>query len=237
MRSPDRKLPAGAAWGHDPGRRMRRLVLLLAACSCGAAGAVWAQTYDNPPAILDHYVEIAVGDIVSTGQAARVGQVWSSLVFWTAADAIDGDVPGTGVHDIPPDRYGLETSRTDKQLGASASSNGSTSAVEKSGIPQWLAFAIEHGAIDKTVNGTNLTLTTSPYSAIKLFGERDTPGAYQRYGFWRRIGLSASFPLDQTQSLPGSSFNSVTVSDWSVRFRVIGDRSTRSDRFLQLWRE
>ena len=168
MRSPDRKLPAGAAWGHDPGRRMRRFVLLLAACSCGAAGAVWAQTYDNPPAILDHYVEIAVGDIVSTGQAARVGQVWSSLVFWTAADAIDGDVPGTGVHDIPPDRYGLETSRTDKQLGASASSNGSTSAVEKSGIPQWLAFAIEHGAIDKTVNGTNLTLTTS-YTSNQQF--------------------------------------------------------------------
>jgi hypothetical protein len=51
----------------------------------------------------------------------------------------------------------IENARLDKQVGASAGSDGSANIVSKGAVPQTLAFAVENGAIARTQQGTTLT--------------------------------------------------------------------------------
>jgi hypothetical protein len=88
-----------------------------------------------------------------------------------------------------------ETRRTDKQVGASATSEGSTSALEKPNFANLLAFAIEHGAIDKQVSGTTLTLSSSPYAFLAA-AQGDTSSTYKKYEVFHRIGISANFNIE-----------------------------------------
>jgi hypothetical protein len=63
-------------------------------------------------------------------------------------------------------RLKQETQRNDKQVGASATAEGSTTAAEKPGFAELLGLAVEHGAIQQEVNGTTLTLSSSPYMFV-----------------------------------------------------------------------
>jgi hypothetical protein len=118
-------------------------------------------------------------------------------------------------------------------IDASATSEGSTSALEKPNFANLLAFAIEHGAIDKQVSGTTLTLSSSPYAFIAA-ARGDTSSTYKKYEFFHRIGISANFNIEDENDVLASARRN-QLSEWSVRARLSKDRSTRSSEFEEFW--
>lgn len=126
-----------------------------------------------------------------------------------------------------------ETQRTDKQVGSSAGTSGSTSAVDKPGLPYLLGLAIEHGAINQNINGSTLDLSSSPYALIAAF-KNDTAQTYHQYSGFTRIGVSAAYDL-QDQNDPLASVRRKQLSEWSVKLRILGDHSPRSKAAQQLF--
>ena len=141
-----------------------------------------------------------------------------------------------------------QTRRTDKQIGAGANAGGSTSAIEKPNFAEILGFAIEHGAIQQAINGTTLTLSTTPYLFTTLKGQdiespfkkpgfltrEDTQSHYKKYGYLTRLGASASFNI-QDEENPLLSARRQQLTDWSIRLRLSKDRSTRSKDVQEIW--
>jgi hypothetical protein len=104
---------------------------------------------------------------------------------------------------------------------------------EKPGFPDLLSFAIEHGAIQKEVNKTSLTLSTSPYALIASING-DTSPNYRKYDFFNRIGISANFNLaDQDNVLANASRKQ--LNEWSAKLRLNPDRTARGQDFMDYW--
>jgi hypothetical protein len=126
-----------------------------------------------------------------------------------------------------------QTKRTDKQIGAGANSEGSTSAIEKPNFAEILGFAVEHGAIQQAVNGTTLNLSTTPY-LFTTIANGDTQSNYKKYGYLTRFGASANFNIQDADN-PLASARRQQLTDWSLRLRLSKDRSTRSDDAEEIW--
>jgi len=127
-----------------------------------------------------------------------------------------------------------ETSRTDKQNGASPRSQGSTTLAEKPNWVDLLGVAIENGAVQKEVSGSTLTLSSSLY-ALTTPGKGDTATNYQQHGDLTRVGASASFNIT-TQDNVLANATRRQLAEWSVNLRLTPDRTTRSGRFYEFWR-
>jgi len=197
-----------------------------------AADVAPGVPYPDPPSILNDIVQNSAADVVKNRDSQKSLILESELLLYTLFDAASA-ASSKIVRGLEPYRYLGETARTDKQLGASANSNGSVSAIEKPGFAQLLGFAIEHGGITKKNDGTNLTLSTSLYSLYAM-KDGDTAATYDRAGFLNRIGISASFAVDnKTDDLANARRNNLT--EWSVKARLFGDRSTRSPAFQRFW--
>jgi hypothetical protein len=125
-----------------------------------------------------------------------------------------------------------ETARVDKQLGASARSAGSTTLAERPGFAELLALAVEYGAVEKTNGATSVTFSTTPY-AFFVLPNQDNAAHYEAYGIWRRIGLSATFPLGDSGATSETDLGSLEA--WSVKVRLLGERGGRSKGFVNLW--
>ncbi len=123
---------------------------------------------------------------------------------------------------------------TDKQIGASPQAEGSTSAIERPDFTKLLGFAVEHGAVEQVVNGTTLTLSSSPYALMTAGKGGDTAENYSHYNTFTRLGASATFNI-QDQNNVLTSATRKQLSEWSVRYRFNPDRSTRSKDFLDYW--
>lgn len=190
---------------------------------------------DAPPVLVDNVRSIAQ-DIANKNTTTGLSALFPDIFFYTVADAVapsDDDIPLRG---IAAYRYLGETARTDKQIGASARSSGSTTAVEKPGFAELLGFAIENGAIQKQVNGTTLSLSTTPYAFLAWANKADTAKLYQDYAFFTKLGLSASFNISN-QNSPLGSVNEKQLTEYSIRYRLAGDRSTRSKKFEGIWND
>src|SRR6185295_11208001 len=163
---------------------------------------------------------------------------FAKMYSYTVADAltVNSAVSVRTIRSLKAYQYLGETARIDKQVGASSSSSGTTSAIEKPGFARLLGFAVEKGAILKDVNGSSLTLSTSPYVLFTLKNGGDTAENYARAGFLNRIGVSASFNIEDENAVLASARRNQLI-DWSVRARLYGDRSTRSKAFQDAWRE
>ena len=137
------------------------------------AGANYAQA----PPLLTDIVTRDAKDIAGGQNNGAIASVAKMILYAT----LDAASPTSSklLRDLEPYQYLSETARTDKQLGASATSNGSVSAIEKPGFARLLGFAIEHGAINKKTDGTNLTLSTSLYS-LHALNHEDIAETYSR---------------------------------------------------------
>jgi hypothetical protein len=187
--------------------------------------------YDAPE-ILKNVVANAAKDVVRKNMPDAATQVSDELVLYTVFDAASTN-SSQAVRKLAAYQYLGETARTDKQLGASAKSEGAVSAIEKPGFARLLGFAIEHGGINKKNDGTNLTLSTSLYSLYAMNGG-DTAETYDRAGILNRIGVSTSFAVsNKDNELANARRNN--LSEWSVKARLFGDRSTRSADFQRFW--
>lgn len=176
---------------------------------------------------------VAEGETIENALEAFWSE-WPVLVLQTTAEAIAAESSPVGVGILTQARAVRQTAREDKQLGADSSGGASTTLVDKAGIPEFLALAIENGVISEERSGTKATLRTTPYAFIK-WGAGDTAENYTRYGLWRRVGLAASFALNSERAITAADINEDQLTDWSVKVRLIGDRSARSAAFTELW--
>lgn len=178
---------------------------------------------NNPPSpavALQHIVE-------------EFARHYDELVYLTVAHALFTDTEKVSLNELRWQEFAAETMRTDKQIGASARSGGSTSAVEKPGFSDLLSFAIEHGAIQKEVSDTSLTLSTSPYALIAA-AQGDTSDVYRQHDFFNRIGISANFNLSDKDNVLASASRR-QLNEWSVKVRLNSDRTARGKAFQRFW--
>lgn len=126
------------------------------------------------------------------------------------------------------------TAQTNKQNGAPSSSNGSTSAAQKIGVPQLLGVAVENGAITNNVTGNTMTLSTSAYGFVAGF-TRDTQSAYATCPFCVQLGASATFNLTNTTD-PLQNATRKQVSQWQVKY-TFKDTSIRSRKVVPIYRD
>lgn len=200
---------------------------------------VQSDCYPNAPPALVQTVNDAAFQIVDRNDPAEVTSQFFQILFFATAhavavDAVDVDEERRDlINRIDIARLRQETKRTDKQLGASARAEGSTTAAEKPGFAELLGFAIEHGAIQKEVNGTTLTLSSSPYAFVAA-ALGDTATTYSKYGYLSRLGASANFNIDDNDNVLASARRN-QLSEWSLRARLTPDRSERSTSAEAIW--
>jgi hypothetical protein len=190
-----------------------------------------SKCYPDVPQWLDDNINLLAEDILEHSDWERVNQNLVDVVLYTIADAVGGDA-AQAMRRTTPQAIG-ELLRTEIQVGATSTSSGSTAAFEKPGLVDLLGFAIEHGAIQQQLNDTSVTLSTSPYLLLaRLKG--DTPKTYQDAEFLNRINASATFLLNDKDNVL-ANLSRKQLTEWSVRARLSGDRSTRSKGFHQRW--
>jgi len=187
--------------------------------------------YADAPALIVTNIERAAGDMVTHNNSSPLSAYFPDIFFYTVADAVSSE--RMDLRQLKAYQYMGETARTDKQVGASARAPGSTSAIEKPGFANLLGFAIENGIIQQQTNATSLTLSTSPYAFIAA-SQGDSADTYQKYDFLNRIGVSANFNLTN-QATPLANASRKQLNEWSVRVRLLGDRSTRGVDFRNYW--
>src|SRR5262249_44058540 len=145
------------------------------------------MAYDDPPDAMSELVTSTAKEVVDSGDPQDVEQTWRLLVALATIDALLGgeaSIRSVEARDVEE----AETARFDKQIGAGPSAAGTTSLVEKAGLPRLLSVAIEHGAIDQESNGTSVTLRSTPY-ALATFGTGHTDtAAHYRAGLFGACG-------------------------------------------------
>jgi len=186
-----------------------------AAIANDAEGLAWSIVYNY--STLQANVTQADAAIPSTRVKGRLPQF--NLVVLSAALSMKECKTAT---------VQTATKQTNKQVGAPSSSDGSTSAVQKVGIPQLLGVAVENGAVTSNVSGTTITLSTTPYGFIYAFArDQDTEQAYEDSPFFTHLGLSASFNVGSNSSDPLASATRKQVSQWQAKY-ALRDTSIRS---------
>jgi hypothetical protein len=163
----------------------------------------------------------------------RVKAHYDEMVYLTVADALFSAPEKVALSELKWQEFTAETKRTDKQNGASTRAGGSTTIAEKPGFSDLLAFAVEHGAIQKEVSTTSLTLSTSPY-AIIASTQGDTSDIYRKYDFFNRIGVSANFNLGNQDNVLANASRK-QLNEWSVKVRLNRDRTARGADFQDFW--
>lgn len=165
----------------------------------------------------------------------QVTSAFPQLFSFSVANTVLANQKDNPVSTLEPLRFFVETARTDKQIGASSSTGAATSATEKPGFPFLLGVAIENGLIERNIQDSVLTLSTSPAALFSL-AERDITKAYKTAGIFNKIGVSASFNINTENPLLNNATRS-QLREYSVRFRFYGDRSSRSRKLERIWNE
>lgn len=196
-----------------------------------AAPQATTSCYSDVPQWVDDAAGILARVVLENNDAEGVNQGLATVVLYTMADAAGG--AASELIRRAPSKAAGELLRTEIQVGATSTSSGATSAFEKPGLVDLLGFAIEHGAIQQQLNDTSVTLSTSPYLFLAAV-KGDSPQTYQQAGFLNHINASATFLLND-KATPLTNISRKQLTEWSVRARLSGDRSTRSKRFHQRW--
>lgn len=222
-----------------PGDDASSLALNVSSAPPVQPAPIQSDCYPNAPVLVVEAATEAADLIVSRDDPTRVSDRFSRIFFSAISHAVSVDALDVErerrdlINRIETARLTERMRRTDKQIGASARSEGSTSAAEKPGFAELLGFAIEHGAVQKEVNGTTLTLSSSPYALIAA-GSGDNSTTYARYGYLSRLGLSANFNIsDENNVLASAKRNQ--LSDWTARLRLTDDRTQRSTDAEAIW--
>ncbi len=188
--------------------------------------------YPDVPDAIKSDVDKVANDIVNRNDVSRIGNISQRAIFFTVTDAVTRTEP-VKLSALKAYTYIGETTRTDKQIGTNAASGGSTSAIEKPGWSDLLGFAVERGAIQQDVSDTVLTLSTTPY-AFLVASQDDTAEMNRRYGYLKRLGLSASFNIsDKDKVLANASRKN--LSQYAAKFRITSEHGPNSEEFDEQW--
>jgi len=135
----------------------------------------------------------------------------------------------------------IERSRLDKQTGAAAGSNGSTTLVERGTAPFLFGLAVESGALTRSDNGNAITFQGRPAGLIKFLDNHDfVEGAVtSKSNLWTQIFNRAAFSVTFDASRGGTD-NIFTgdrnqISGWSYHIDFYNRRDSRDDRYRAQW--
>jgi hypothetical protein len=210
---------------------MRHLSIVALAIALTTAASARAST--DCPALAseeaNRRIRSLVHDALRTKDLSTVEND-TDLLLLAVAEGLSPqatDLDLSRVTTLPTIIAAQETRRTDKQVGASARSEGTTTVAEKSAFPLLLGMALESGAVQQTVSGTVLTLSTTPYALVAAT-TGDTAQAYRDYALLRHLGASASFRIGDA-ARPLDSVGREQLAEWSIRAQLTHDHSARSD--------
>jgi len=189
----------------------------------------------------EQYAKKVVGKDGKSDPTEIRGGPTGDLVFWAIADAVAPDQVKRASERFKKidllllqTQTEAETKSTDKQTGAGAKAQGSTSAVEKPDFPKLLSLAIENGTIQQESNGSTLTLSSSPYAFVAA-RQGDTAEVYRDNHDLTNIGASATFNITNAD-VPLANATRRQLAEWSVKYRFF-DRSSRSQEFQNKWNQ
>lgn len=149
----------------------------------------------------------------------------------------------------------LELSRWNKEASSGSGASGTTSVTSQGSVASLFSFALENGALTRSVSGTTLTFRTSPanvVAALKKGGwiEAGTSvpafdGSFESIA--RRLSFFVSFDASRGNSSGGSSnitsnSNAVFTGDrqqlsgWGSRFEIVNHRDPRDPRYSRDFR-
>jgi hypothetical protein len=125
----------------------------------------------------------------------------------------------------------LEERRSDKQLGAVASSSGTTTLVSKGTVPKVLAFAVENGAATQAQSGTVVTFRTNFAGALRALAGKGflelTPREFRvdpAMTLFSRLSGSASFDTSRGNAPGEFTADRQQLSQWTARIEIINHR-------------
>jgi hypothetical protein len=128
------------------------------------------------------------------------------------------------------------TAETNKQNGATSSSDGTTSSIEATGIPELLSIAEENGAVTSTTSGSTLTLSTSLYGIQKGFGLiNDSAQDWLGCEWCTQLGASATFNVAGSSTSSSTTVSRKEISQWQLKYSLF-DLSTRSKWVSDHWK-
>ena len=133
-----------------------------------------------------------------------------------------------------------EKKRTDKQVGASSTSAGTTSLAVKGGAPTIIGWALENGSATSSINGNTVTIRVNPYNLgnalfrkqslfdIKNYaeGSKKTNDLFEE-GL-KKLSFGFSFDTSRGQETPTFIVSKRQLSAWSVRYEFINHRNPLS---------
>lgn len=135
----------------------------------------------------------------------------------------------------------VDEARLDKQIGSGAASSGSTSLTSKGSVPAILGFAVENGALERSVSGSTITFRGRPVQIVQALQKTSFNDGYRQIesngslGLLNRFSFALSF--DTNRGNAGGTFtgSSNQLSAFSFRVDIVNHRDPRDKRFDSLW--
>jgi hypothetical protein len=139
-----------------------------------------------------------------------------------------------------------EEARTDKQVGSTPSSSGSTSLTVKGTAPKVLGLAVENGALTQSISGTTVTFRGNPLGIVQALADKGFIQSYeesQSDTFARLFkGLSFSLSFDTSRGNdPNSNMPNVFTADrqqlsqFGFRYEFYNNRDPRARAHKEKW--
>lgn len=140
--------------------------------------------------------------------------------------------------------------RTDKQIGSSPNSAGTTSLAVKGGAPSIIGWAVENGAATSSITGNTVTVRVNPYGLLRAIGGRGFLGEgfltnlknpkseeTKTQDFLRKFSTSFSFDTIRGNENPTFIVSQQQLSAFSVRYEFINQRTPYSQTAQKKFRE
>lgn len=139
----------------------------------------------------------------------------------------------------------LEEKRFDKQVGTDSSGAGTTSLTTKGTVPSLLGFAVENGALARSVSGTTVTFRAVPWDVARALAAHNyiasapTPQPGTLSGLLSDISGSVSFDTSRGSINDSRVFTGdrQQVSGYSFRYQILNWRDPRNIRYARAWDE
>jgi hypothetical protein len=128
--------------------------------------------------------------------------------------------------------FDAERKRTDKQIGASPGSSGTTSLAVKGGTPSILGWAVESGAATSSISGNTVTIRINPAGFAKAFFYRQ--GLYEIRdvvtndtfeNILHKFSFGLSFDVTRGTETPVFTGSERQLSAFSARYEFINNRN------------
>ncbi|MBL8227542.1 MAG: hypothetical protein JNL98_03660 [Bryobacterales bacterium] len=126
--------------------------------------------------------------------------------------------------------------RTDTQAEAQPAADGSTSLVTKGLAPKVLSWAVEHGALTRVVEQTNVTFRGNAGGIVRaLAKESPVDILFPEKTWWNGLSMAVTFDTNRG-SQPGTLLaNAQQVTAWSVRSEVLNRRDPSASQYRLRW--